>query len=60
LIGAVAMRRLLSLAALVFAFWAIDSYAFHNRYQAVVLEEINYYAQIWNDGVRRYVERLKP
>jgi hypothetical protein len=54
------MRRLLSLAALVFAFWAIDSYAFHKRYQAVVLEEINYHAQIWNDGVRRYVERLSP
>jgi hypothetical protein len=28
------MRRLLTLAALVFAFWAIDSYAFNSQYWA--------------------------
>jgi hypothetical protein len=54
------MRRLLFLAVLFFALWAIDSYVFHNRYQAVVLEDINYHAQKWNDGVRRFVERLSP
>jgi hypothetical protein len=58
--GAAAMRRLLLLAALVFALWAIDSYAFHNRYQAIAVEDINYYAQILNDGVQRFARRLSP
>jgi len=58
--GAAAMRRLLPLAALVFALWAIDSYVFHNRYQAIAVEDINYYAQILNDGVQRFVKRLSP
>jgi hypothetical protein len=54
------MRHLLLLAALVFALWAIDSYAFHNRYQAIAVEDINYYAQILNDGVQRFARRLSP
>jgi hypothetical protein len=57
---AVAMSRLLSLAALVFALWAIDSYAFHSRYQAAVLEDINYYTQTFNNGVQRFVGRIRP
>jgi len=58
--GAAAVRRLLPFAALVFALWAIDSYAFHNRYQAIAVEAINYYAQIFNDGMQRFVRRLSP
>jgi hypothetical protein len=54
------MRRLLLLAALVFALWAIDSYAYHDRYQKIVVEDINYYSQILNDGVRRFVRLLRP
>jgi len=54
------MRHFLSLAVLVGALWAIDSYAFHGRYQAAALEEINYYAQTLNDGVQRFVSRIRP
>jgi hypothetical protein len=54
------MRRLLSLAALIFALWAIDSYAFQGRYRAAVLEDANYYAQILNNGVQRFVGRIRP
>jgi hypothetical protein len=41
LIGAAAMRRLPSLAILVAALWAIDSYAFRGRHQVAALEEIS-------------------
>jgi hypothetical protein len=54
------MRRLLSLAVLVGALWAIDSYAFQGRYQAAALEEINYYSQTLNDGVQRFLSRIRP
>jgi hypothetical protein len=54
------MRRLLLLAALILALWAIDSYAFHGRYRAAVLEDVNYYAQTLNDGVHRFVNRVHP
>ena len=54
------MSRLLSLAVLVFAIWAIDSYAFHGRYQAAALEDIHYYAQTLNDGVQRFVKLIRP
>jgi hypothetical protein len=54
------MSRLLSLAVLIVAFWAIDSYAFHGRYQAAVLDDINYYAQTFNNGVQRFVGRIRP
>jgi len=54
------MSRLLSLAVLVAALWAIDSYAFHGRYQAAALEEVNYYAQTLNDGVQKFVSRIRP
>jgi hypothetical protein len=54
------MRRLLSLAALVFALWAIDLYAFHGRYQAAALEDANYYAKTLNDGVQNFVSRIRP
>ena len=54
------MSRLLSLTALVFALWAINSYAFHSRYQAAVLEDINYYTQTFNNGVQRFVGRIRP
>jgi hypothetical protein len=54
------MRRLLSLAALVFALWAIDSYAFHGRYWAAAGEEMNYYAKTLNDGVQELMRRLNP
>jgi hypothetical protein len=54
------MRRLLSLAILVGILWAVDLYAFHGRYQAAALEEINYYAQILNDGVQRFISRIRP
>ena len=55
-----AMGRLLSLAVLVGALWAIDSYAFHGRYQAAALEEVDYYAQTLNDEVQRFVSRIRP
>jgi hypothetical protein len=54
------MSRLLSLAVLVFAIWAIDSYAFHGRYWAAASEDINYYAKTLNDGVQGLVNRLRP
>jgi len=54
------MRRLLSLAVLVGTLWAVDSFAFHGRYQAAASEEINYYAQTLNDGVQRFVSRIRP
>jgi hypothetical protein len=54
------MNRLLFLAALVLALWAIDSYAFHGRYKAAVLDDINYYAQTFNNGVQRFVGRIRP
>jgi len=57
---AVAMRRLLSLAALVFALWAIDAYAFDGRYRAAAEDELNYYAKTLNDGAQRLVNRLRP
>jgi hypothetical protein len=46
------MSRLLSLAVLVVALWAIDLYAFHGRYSAATREELNYYAKTLNDGVQ--------
>lgn len=54
------MRRLLSLAALIFALWAIDSYAFNGRYRAAVGEEMNYYAKTLNDGVQDFMRRIRP
>ena len=54
------MSRLLSLAVLVVALWAIDSYAFHGRYRAAVLEDINYYAKTLKDGAQNFVKRLIP
>ena len=54
------MSRLLFLAALIVALWAIDSYAFHGRYRAAALEDINYYAKALNDGVQSFVRRLSP
>jgi hypothetical protein len=36
------MRRHLSLTVLVGALWTVVSYAFHGRYRAVALKEINY------------------
>ena len=54
------MGRLLSLAVLVGALWAIDLYAFHGRYQAAALEEVDYYAQTFNNGVQRFVSRIRP
>jgi hypothetical protein len=54
------MSRLLSLAALIFALWAIDAYAFNGRYRAAVLEDANYYAKILNDGVQNFVGRIRP
>ena len=53
------MSRLLSLAVLVVALWAIDSYAFHGRYWAAASEDINYYAKTLNDGVQGLVNRLR-
>jgi hypothetical protein len=47
------MRRLLPLAALVFALWAIDSYAFNGQ-------EMNYYAKTLSDGVQGLMNRLRP
>jgi hypothetical protein len=57
---AAAMSRLLSLAVLIVALWAIDSYAFHGRYRAAALEDINYYAQTFNNGVQSFVSRIRP
>jgi hypothetical protein len=54
------MRRLLSLAVLVFALWAIDLYAFNGRYWAAAGDEINYYAKTLNDGVQGLMRRLNP
>ena len=53
------MSRLLSLAVLVAALWAIDSFAFHGRYWAAAGEEMNYYAKILNDGVQGLMNRLR-
>ena len=58
--GVAPMRRLLTLAALVFAFWAIDSYAFNGRYWAAAGEEMNYYAKILNDRAQGMMNRLRP
>jgi hypothetical protein len=52
--------RLLSLAALVCALWATDSYAFNGRYRASAGEEMNYYAKTLNDGVQGLMRRLNP
>ena len=54
------MRRLLSLAILVGALWAIDLYAFHGRYWAAAGEEMNYYVKTLNDGVQNFVSRIRP
>ena len=54
------MSRLLSLAVLIFALWAIDSYAFHGRYWAAASEDANYYAKTLNDGVQNFVSRIRP
>jgi hypothetical protein len=54
------MSRLLFLAALVLALWAIDSYAFHGRYLASATEELNYYGRTLNDGVQGMLKRLRP
>jgi hypothetical protein len=54
------MPRLLSLAALVLALWAIDSYAFNGRYWADAREEMDYYAKTLNDGVQGLMNRLRP
>jgi hypothetical protein len=60
LMGVAPMRRLLTLAALVFAFWAIDSYAFDGRYWAAAREEVNYGVKMLNDRVQGMVNRLRP
>jgi hypothetical protein len=54
------MRRLLSMAVLIFAHWAIDSYAFQGRYRSAALEDFNYYAKTLNDGVQGLMKRLNP
>jgi hypothetical protein len=54
------MSRLLSLAVLVVALWAIDSYAFNGRYFASVTEELNYFGRTLNDGVQGMMRRLRP
>jgi hypothetical protein len=54
------MGRLLSLAALIFALWAIDSYAFNGRYLASATEELNYFGRTLNDGVQGMMKRLRP
>ena len=54
------MSRLLSLAALVLALWAIDSYAFHGRYLASATEELSYYSRTLNDGVQNFTRRIRP
>ena len=53
------MSRLLSLAVLVFALWAIDSYAFHGRYWAAASEDVDYYGKTLNDGVQELIKRLR-
>jgi hypothetical protein len=60
LIGAAPMRSLLTLAALVFALWAIDLYAFNGRYWAAAGEEMHYYVRILNDRVQGLTNRLRP
>ena len=37
-----------------------QSYAFHGRYRAVALEDVDYYAKILNDGVQGLMRRLNP
>jgi hypothetical protein len=54
------MSRLLSLATLIFALWAIDSYAFNGRYRAAAGDEMNYYVKSLNDGVQGMMNRLRP
>jgi hypothetical protein len=54
------MRRLLPIAALVFALWAIDSYAYNSRYRLAATDDINYYARTLNDGVQGLMKRLSP
>ena len=54
------MRRLLTLATLVFALWAIDLYAFNGRYWAAAGEEVNYCVKILNDRVQGMMNRLRP
>jgi hypothetical protein len=54
------MGRLLSLAAILAALWAIDSYALHGRYQAAALEDINYYGRTFNNGVQSFASRIRP
>ena len=54
------MRHLLTLAALVFAFWAIDLYAFDGRYWAAAGDEVNYYAKVLNDAVQGMMKQLRP
>ena len=54
------MSRLLPLAVLVVALWAINSHAFNGRYQAAALEDINHYAKAFNVGVQSFVKRLSP
>jgi hypothetical protein len=46
--------------ALVFAVWAIDAYAFNGRYRSAALNDINYYAKTFNDGVQGLMKRLNP
>jgi hypothetical protein len=53
------MRRLLTLAALVFVLWAIDSYAFDGRYWAASRDEVHYYAKILNDRAQGMMNRLR-
>ena len=54
------MRRLLTLAALVFAFWAINSYAFDGCYWAAAGEQLNYFVKMLNDSVQGMMNRLRP
>jgi hypothetical protein len=54
------MSRLLSLAVLLVALWAIDLYVFNGRYGAAAGEEVNYYAKTLNDGVQGLINRVRP
>ena len=54
------MRRLLTLAAVAFALWAIDLYGFDGRYWAAAGDEVHYYAKTLNDGVQGMMNRLRP
>jgi hypothetical protein len=54
------MRRPIFLAASVFALCAIDAYAFNSRYRSDALDDINYYARTFNDGVQVLMKRLNP